>query len=641
MKQVNTKKELLYPAHILTLILIIALNISSCNNKNEEIEEVLKASHNNRLELEKVLSSFKDNPFKYEAACFLISNMYDKHTYSAETIDSIKQIKSIRRPCEQEIEKWKNYNYQKNGQLIRDIDVIKSDLLIDNINLACDVWLSRPWHKYYSFKDFCEYVLPYRIADEELSNWRQSYFNRYNSIVDSVLKYTTDIIEVSAAVSEHLKNEGFDNYDDGIRLPNLGAIYLLNNRLGFCRENCDIASYAMRSLGIPIATDQYITSPSYNSKHMWSAIIDTTGRAIPFNYTEGKPSRNNNQFNRKIGKVYRLYFGKQPLKFKISNDIETPNLFTNHYLSDVSNQYFNESSRIKLSLKTNQKWVYLSVYDGFKYRPIDIAEMKNGIALFHYIEDNIILFPVTYQLGAIKEAGFPILTKNGLYHEFIPEKKKLNKVVLRRKYPLRNTMKFLSNIIGGKITYKPKSNSNTQCLIKIFSDTIKKNSIEIKCNLNNIRHITYHGPKDKNIELAEFHIFYKGKEITPVTISSDKKLDDIHYRNLGLITDNVWHSFYLSQPNEILSFDLGRRQNVDSILLVPRNDDNFVRKGQDYELFYHDGIRGWISLGRQISKADSLIYDNIPSNSILWLHNHSGGKEERVFYIQDGKQIFI
>lgn len=33
--------------------------------------------------------------------------------------------------------------------------------------------------------DFCEYILPYRIADETLSDWRENIYHKYNHLLDS------------------------------------------------------------------------------------------------------------------------------------------------------------------------------------------------------------------------------------------------------------------------------------------------------------------------------------------------------------------------------------------------------------------------------------------------------------------------
>ena len=62
---------------------------------------------------------------------------------------------------------------------------------------------------------------------------------------------------------------------------------------------------------------------------------------------------------------------------------------------------------------------------------------------------------------------------------------------------------------------------------------------------------------------------------------------------------------------------------------------------QQYELFYHGGIKGWISLGKQIAEGTELYYEGVPDGALLWLHNHTRGKEERCFYMKDGKQLFI
>ena len=77
------------------------------------------------------------------------------------------------------------------------------------------------------------------------------------------------------------------------------------------------------------------------------------------------------------------------------------------------------------------------------------------------------------------------------------------------------------------------------------------------------------------------------------------------------------------------------------ILLMLRNDDNFIHLGDLYELFYHAGSKGWISLGKQTADSLELHYDGVPEGALLWLRNHTRGKEERCFYMRDGKQIFI
>ena len=67
-------------------------------------------------------------------------------------------------------------------------------------------------------------------------------------------------------------------------------------------------------------------------------------------------------------------------------------------------------------------------------------------------------------------------------------------------------------------------------------------------------------------------------------------------------------------------------------------DSNNVCPGDTYELFYWDDE--WKGLGRQVAESDSLVYESVPCSALLWLHNYTRGKEERIFTYENGKQIW-
>lgn len=71
-------------------------------------------------------------------------------------------------------------------KIVRDIEVMTSDYLIENIESAFKVWNRRGVAKHYSFDDFCSYVLPYRVAHEPLSHWRRTALQRYGHWLDSL-----------------------------------------------------------------------------------------------------------------------------------------------------------------------------------------------------------------------------------------------------------------------------------------------------------------------------------------------------------------------------------------------------------------------------------------------------------------------
>jgi hypothetical protein len=70
--------------------------------------------------------------------------------------------------------------------------------------------------------------------------------------------------------------------------------------------------------------------------------------------------------------------------------------------------------------------------------------------------------------------------------------------------------------------------------------------------------------------------------------------------------------------------DMGEPLSLSHFIYVPRNRDNFIRKDDDYELFYFD--KSWHSLGRKTANADSLVY-NVPVGSLLYLKNHTRGEK--------------
>jgi hypothetical protein len=89
-----------------------------------------------------------------------------------------------------------------------------------------------------------------------------------------------------------------------------------------------------------------------------------------------------------------------------------------------------------------------------------------------------------------------------------------------------------------------------------------------------------------------------------------------------------------------VGLDLGKPAQINRIRYLPRNDDNNIRSGDLYELFYWNKGQ-WNSLGKQTGDdTHVLICDNCPSNALFLLHNHTRGKEERIFTYENGKQIW-
>lgn len=94
-----------------------------------------------------------------------------------------------------------------------------------------------------------------------------------------------------------------------------------------------------------------------------------------------------------------------------------------------------------------------------------------------------------------------------------------------------------------------------------------------------------------------------------------------------------------SSVRNVVVFDMGQPVSVTEIRYLPRNDANGIYPNNEYELFYY-GIKGWESLGVKVANDDYIVFDSVPLNSLLWLHNRTTGREERIFTYEDGQQRF-
>lgn len=140
------------------------------------LEQALIQAGKNRKELEKVLEYYQNDSLKLRAAQFLIENMPYHYSYQGEELKKYFQyferfsVSAWRGPTfvrDSIIQKDGKFNF-KALDAVYDITSVKADYLIHNIDFSFKVWREQPWGKYVTFENFLEYILPYRIGNEEL-----------------------------------------------------------------------------------------------------------------------------------------------------------------------------------------------------------------------------------------------------------------------------------------------------------------------------------------------------------------------------------------------------------------------------------------------------------------------------------------
>lgn len=621
-------KQKLLPAVMgYACIYILCIFMTACNPPGP-LEQTLRQAGNNRIELEEVLKHYQKDKLRYKAACYLIERMSKCYSYSDLYIDSLKQLKWLSAQygegtwTDSVNDLWYNFSYRKSPK-IYDSQVITAEYLIENIDLAFSVWEQRPWAKHYSFDDFCKYILPYRIGDEPLESWRKIYYDHYAASVDSIYE-GNDIVKTAQAVQDLFLKEQF-KWNTHFTLPHLGPLFLLKHRVGRCRESCDFTLYLFRALGIPTAIDSYLISPQTNGQHSWNVLKDTTGLLVPFWFMESDVKRGQND-GRPKGKVYRTMFGGE--------------------LADVTMEYFGENeAELEIDCPQEITQISLCVFSCGKYTEVDKVTRNGNKAIFHNLEPEVRFQPMYHKNEILCPTGYAFsITRTGTVNLYKPDTLKRQKAILTRKYPVHAHFKeYLECMTGLIIEGDQSMNFQNPCLLGHIEDTITTNQICFDSIPSfPVKYIRLIPPGKFYIEIGEIAFFDTNNKKLDTYICKAPIAKDAKHTEKCILDGDIL-SYYESQEitKEEIVLSFTRKSQIGKILFVPRNDDNFIKKGDEYELFYQNGTKGWISLGKQIATTDSLIYNNIPSGALLWLRDLTRGQEEQLFSLQtNGKQLF-
>lgn len=642
--------------YIIVQVIFILLTVSisfSCSRRDlskERLEAALIFSEDNREELERVLEHYQDDSLKLEAAKFLIRNMPYYYTYKGGYMDrlykALDQVSDSGRYDKAKYDNLKPFPYKR---LIKEYDVrvIKADYLIENIDYSFKVWNERPWGKYISFDNFCEFILPYRIKDEPLTHWKKDFYHRYTPVLDSLYQ-GTDVVGACTALNHYLIDLDWTACSE-FNAPHLPADYLIEKRVGDCRDITDFVVYIMRSVGIPVATDFYFYSPTKQYGHFWNVLLDTTGVVLSF-FTSDFDPRRDEQVGYVKGKAYRRCFGLQPDRMAIlEKGFNIPVPLNDFFLKDASSDYFPTDDiyvDCDYIASSSARPVWLATFSPRRWIPIGEGEYKEGKACFRHVEPGL-FYATLYsdEKGNLLPAGpaFKIDPETGTVLHFRPEGNN-NRIVLKRKYPFsEDCALFLERMKSGKFeASNSKDFKDADILYQIkYRPEGKYYTVDIQ-NTKKYRYVRYISDPIHSGDIAELAFYEgrgKGEALNGEAMSSlpYKKIPEFDPEN-AFDGDRLTYFSGATWPGWV-GLDLGEPKTIGQIKYMPRNDDNFIRVGDTYELFYYSEA-GWKSLGVKVADTGELIYDNAPCHALFWLRNLTRGKEEQVFSYQNGKQNF-
>lgn len=621
-------------------LLLVMISFVSCLSHDQELLKYsLEFSGKNRSELEKVLAHYKDDSLKLEAAKYLIKSMPRHYSYKQGGImDSIKKVREntdlYYHIDDAFVQRYSGYDYRDLPKVF-DSHIITAEYLINNIDSAFFNWKNRSWNQSLSFEDFCEYLLPYRIGNEPLEEWRGLYNSKYGYFLDSIYK-GDNVIEAANIISQKLTIPKF-LFCDKFNLPHIGARYLFEYRYGSCKDAADLFTYVCRATGIPCVIN---LDPQMG--HVWNAVKDSTGYDVPFWTLNAIGERGKMDINGHTkGKAYQPTYGLDMNRILVDNDElkNIPVLFKDLFLKDVSHYYFEDTLILDIPDSIERKVAFLGYFRHGKWLPFAYTNKRDNRFQFSNIESSNVYVPLIYENSTYSQIDYPFYFDKDSLHYFIPNGNKTYIAKLTRKFPIFDWMQsYINQVVNATIQGSNDPNFVDFDNLYFVKDTptVAFNNVFIN-KKNKYRYLRY--ITNNYIYMAELHFYCDRKEISPILISGGLSQKGNTKSSLNNILDNDPLTYYISDNyGESIIFDLGESQFVDQITFMTYNDDNYIRKGDLYQLLYNNGHK-WVSLGNKIADTTYLEF-TVPDNALFWLRNLKRGREEQIFYIKDGKQVF-
>lgn len=303
------------------------------------------------------------------------------------------------------------------------------------------------------------------IGDEPLSYWRETYYEKYNSLLDSLRMSDSLDIEDPVVAANYLISKLPDKsyyYTSVTPYPfgHIGPEYV-QYLSGTCREVTDFAVYLFRALGIPCAID-FVPVRSYiNAGHFWLTTWNKDGEEYMTDFPQKlRPVRKNWWYRwDDSSKVYRYTFsvnrGLYEQMAKYGEEVYP--FWRLPKFTDVTYGYgYNFKKELVIPLekqyktKRSGKIAYLCVSDRDRWTPVDWTTYDAGHLAFQHVRNGSFMRVATYENGTLCFLTDPFyVDKHSNEICYYPAGKEKEDVVLYAKCDIGRENMFRDRMIGG------------------------------------------------------------------------------------------------------------------------------------------------------------------------------------------------
>ena len=651
-----------YYGKLLFLIFFVC-TLSSCRQDtfSSQLATALELAGSNRSELEKVLENYsqeENDSLKLKAAKFLICNMDVHFSYKSRTwdifqmeLDSLFRMEDQPINLEQGLEdlycKFSN-RLSNDLEFVSDLRTIRADFLIQSIDAAFSRW-QNPYSSHLAFEDFCEYILPYRAGKESLSDWSQEFGTNFiPSLYERLTKENDSITAID--LCNAIKSYPYSNLSTTVsKLPDYNAHTLSIMRIGNCRQYTLQGVLAARYLSIPVAIDFTPQWATRSMGHEWNAFITHEGKPLSFGIGDNCDLGEHIEFipDRIPPKIYRQTFAKQKQSLAMIRGSEAiPQTLASPCMKDVTMDYYScVDVPVKFDFKASgrNKFSYLAVFDNSKWIPVCWAPIKKGMSLFENLNRNIVCLPGYYDHEEFIPAAPPVMIDSigNIKHLKVDLQNKQD-MVLSRKYQTGLVEGHCKEMVGGRFQGANRSDFSDAVDLYVIEDAPESSYQIVNVQTEKpYKYFRYLAPPKSIGTISELEVYEEdtSNKLLGEIIGTEQDLVDIS-KEMAFDGNPLTSFRKYGFPEVWVGLEFDRPKKIEKIVFLPGNDDNCIRDGELYELFYWNNK--WVSMGKQLGSSETykLKYENVPTNTLYLLRNLTKGKEERIFTYEKRKQVW-
>ncbi len=640
---------------------------SGCSKDDIYLYYALKAAGENKSELKAVLKHYRTvdkDPQKLKAAKYLIANMPAHYSYRDTAAINRYYSKALQILGTGPSPDWQRDTLRQisdtqfsgiTRDIISDVQVMTADYLIYSIDHAFKQWKTQPWAKHLSYEEFRDWILPYKVTEyQSLDAWRDTLSMHYSDSINTVTDPYDQRNTIYGAI-EIVRNELHSKlskighrviWEDRGSIPMRSAATWVRMTYGSCYDYVIMGTAVFRSMGLPAAVDCVPTWGRNNDGHSWYVFPDDRGREQKTINSLIMPAGMQFYPYERIPKVWRKTYTIDRDVVKYRNEakkvynIELCQQDVTH-LYNVTSDIGIKIAKDKINQLEDKKYVYIAMSvnaGGPQWRVLDYGKLKRGKACFKNVGRNMLYVVLGYNGNDLVPVSNPfILHKSGEIEYLDNNKSKSINFEIRRKYyESYNVVDMRRRILGGKIECSDYPDFRDATVLY----TIEKTDISDRIELNSerpYRYWRYMTPDGSWGSISELSFYEEnGNKLNGRGIANPEAGQDAIDRAYD---GNLLSNFEINQPNgNWIGMDFGKPIDVRYFSVSPRSDDNDVCPGNEYELFSFDN-NSWNSLGYKVATGNSLHYDSVPLNGLLWLRNYTRGQNERPFIIREDGEI--